>query len=57
MQMYRAITRACKSGIKHFMKTKMGEEKEEAMVREIIELTRGQYGNNTLEQYFSNKGV
>ena len=49
--MYRIITGACKAGTEQFLQT-LGELKPEYTVQEIIELTKGQYGAETLKKFF-----
>ena len=49
--MYRIITGACKAGTEQFLQT-LGELKPEYTVQEIIELTKGQYGAETLRKFF-----
>ena len=49
--MYRIITGACKAGTEHFLQS-LGELKPEYTVQEIIELTKGQYGAETLRKFF-----
>ena len=49
--MYRIITGACRAGTEQFLST-IREFKDEYTVREIIEITRGQYGANRLQKFF-----
>ena len=49
--MYRIITGACKAGTERFLAT-LGQLKDEYTVRDIIEITRGQYGAATLQKFF-----
>ena len=49
--MYRVITGACQQGTQAFLNS-MTEQKDEYTVREIIELTDGQYNNNLLKKFF-----
>ena len=49
--MYRIITGACKAGTERFLES-LGELKDEYTVQEIIELTAGQYGAETLKKFF-----
>ena len=49
--MYRIITGACQAGTQRFIDS-LAEIKEEYTIREIIELTRGQYGGGTFEVFF-----
>ena len=51
--MYRVITGACKAGTAHFLDG-LAEIKDEYTVREIIELTKGQYGAETFKKFFEN---
>ena len=49
--MYRVITGACQAGTKQFIE-RLPELKEAYSVREMIELTRGQYGADKFEEFF-----
>ena len=49
--MYRVITGACRAGTEQFLST-ITEFKDEYTVREIIEITKGQYGSNRLQKFF-----
>ncbi len=51
VMMYRVITGACRQGTQNFLES-LHEIKEEYTVREIMELTKGQYGFNTFERFF-----
>ena len=50
--MYRVITGACEYGVKSFIKGQ-GKMKKKYSVSEIIDLTKGQYGNNDYKEFFS----
>ena len=50
--MYRVITGACRQGTQRFIDS-LGELKESYSIREIIELTRGQYGAERFAEFFS----
>ena len=47
---YRIITGACRAGTESFLNT-LKEVKESYIVSEIIELTKGQYGNGTFRSF------
>lgn len=49
--MYRIITGACRQGTENFLST-IKEFKENYTIRELIEITRGQYGATTFEKFF-----
>lgn len=49
--MYRVITGACQAGTQQFLEN-LPELKEAYSVREMIELTRGQYGADKFEEFF-----
>ncbi len=49
--MYRIITGACRAGTEQFLST-IKEFKNKYTVRELIEITRGQYGASTFENFF-----
>ena len=53
--MYRIITGACKAGTEQFLST-IREFKDEYTVREIIDITKGQYGANRLQKFFEELG-
>lgn len=52
IQMYRIITGACRQGTKRFVDS-LGELKEKYTVREVIEITDGQYNSKRLKEFFS----
>ena len=49
--MYRIITGACRAGTESFLST-IKEFKDSYTIRELIEITRGQYGASTFEKFF-----
>lgn len=49
--MYRIITGACQQGTQHFIDG-LKEIKDEYTIREIVELTKGQYGHETFKKFF-----
>ena len=49
--MYRIITGACRAGTEQFLST-IKEFKDKYTVRELIEITRGQYGASAFENFF-----
>ncbi|MCK9544880.1 MAG: hypothetical protein M0R03_22935 [Novosphingobium sp.] len=51
---YRVITGACSYGTKDFIENRLPKKKETYTIAEIIELTKGEYGNNTFEEFFIN---
>ena len=51
VEMYRGITGACSSGTKHFAQS-INDLKKEYSIAEVIEITAGQYGNDTLVEFF-----
>ena len=52
IESYRVITGACESGVRHFVETQ-GKLKRRYTVREVIEITRGQYGNEEYAKFFA----
>ena len=48
---YRCITGACSGGVSHFLKTI--KEKQEYKIGEIIDLTKGEYGNTVFTSFFN----
>ena len=50
---YRVITGSCSFGTKDFVEHRLGENKKEVYtIREIIELTKGEYGNKAFKDFF-----
>ena len=47
---YRCITGACSGGVSHFLKSI--KEKQEYKIGEIIDLTKGEYGNKEFTSFF-----
>jgi hypothetical protein len=54
IESYRVITGACEYGVRCFVEGQ-GKLKSKYTVREVIELTKGQYGNAEYFTFFSNK--
>ena len=50
VEMYRSITGACAAGTKSFV-DQFNIEKKEYTIREVIKLTSGQYGHDTLVRF------
>lgn len=50
--MYRIITGACAQGSKRFVEDLGDKLKERYTIREMLELTRGQYGSESFEKFF-----
>ena len=55
IKMYRCITGACESGTKHFVENVLQDKRKKYTVKEVIELTKGQYNNKQLQEFFKNK--
>lgn len=51
IQMYRVITGACEQGTRMFVEC-LGKVPRNLTVKKIIELTKGQYGNDTFKKFF-----
>ena len=50
---YRVITGACSFGTRDFIKNRLGNNKKDKYtIKEIIELTEGEYGNTTFKNFF-----
>jgi len=49
---YRVITGTCSFGTKDFVNNKLGKPKKEYKISEIIEITEGQYGNESFKTFF-----
>lgn len=47
--MYRVITGSCESGTRYFVEQNKDKIKESYTIREVIELTKGQYNNLLVE--------
>ncbi len=54
IKMYRIITGACEFGTKQFVSS-LNKTKKKYSVKEIIDLTSGQFGNEKLRQFFKDK--
>ena len=52
IQCYRVITGACAAGTRGFCET-LGKMKSKYSIREIIELTKGQYGHESFTEFFN----
>lgn len=55
IECYRVITGACSAGTRHFCEDVLTDKKEKYTIREIIEKTKGQYGNETFREFFVKK--
>ena len=55
IECYRVITGACSAGTRQFCENILTVKKEKYTVREIAELTRGQYGSETFVDFFNDK--
>ena len=52
--MYRIITGACKQGTDMFISSlKPDAIKDKYTIQEIIDITNGQYGNDTFKKFFN----
>ena len=54
IKMYRVITGACESGTRYFVENNK-IEKTEFKIKELIELTEGQFGNEIFKQFFKGR--
>ena len=54
IQMYRSITGACEFGTKNFVLS-LKIKKKKYSIKEVIEITKGQYGNDIVKQFFMKK--
>lgn len=52
IECYRVITGACSFGTKDFVENYLSEKKERYTVQEMIDLTKGRYGNETFKEFF-----
>ena len=55
IECFRVITGACSFGTKDFVENYLAEKKDKYTIREMIELTRGRYGNETFKDFFNKK--
>jgi len=55
IKMYRVITGACEFGTKNFINQNKIDEKKIYTIKEIINITSGQYGNQKLQEFFKCK--
>ena len=55
IKMYRVITGACEVGTRNFVES-LSKRKKKYTVAEIIEQTKGQYGNETFKEFFKQCG-
>ena len=53
IEMYRVITGACSMGTKSFVKAQAVGVEDEFTVKELIELTTGQFGATTFKEFFA----
>lgn len=53
VESYRVITGACEAGVRSFVTAHLGKLKARYTVKEVIDLTRGQYGNQVYEEFFT----
>lgn len=49
--LYRTVTGACESGTRYFVEQNADKVKDSFKVKEIIALTKGQYGNDSLVNF------
>ena len=52
IECYRVITGACSFGTKDFVENYLSEKKDKYTIREVIELTKGRYGNEIFKEFF-----
>ncbi len=50
---YRVLTGACRLGVQEFLENRLAKTKNEYLVSEVIELTKGEYGSQQFEQFFN----
>ncbi len=55
IESYRVITGACEAGVKQFVQSH-GKLRRKYTVREVIEITRGQFGNREYADFFGTAG-
>ena len=55
--MYRIITGACSGGVRAFLNGNLQiTSNKKYTIEEILDLTNGEYGNNTIRKFFEKKG-
>ena len=52
IKMYRCITGACEGGTRHFVENVLQDKRKKYTIKEVIELTKGQYNNEKLQEFF-----
>ena len=54
IECYRVITGACAAGTRDYVENRLPKpHKEKYTIREIIDLTDGEYGSNALKEFFT----
>lgn len=53
IECYRVITGACSAGTRHFCEDILTIKKKKYTIKEIIDLTKGQYRNETFKDFFA----
>jgi len=52
IECYRVITGACSFGTKDFVSNRLIKKEKEYTIAQIIEATKGEYGNSTFKHFF-----
>ena len=52
IECYRIITGACSFGTKDFVSNRLIKKEKEYTIAQMIEVTKGEYGNSTFRQFF-----
>jgi len=52
IKMYRSITGACEGGTKYFVEQNEDKLKDKFNIKELIDLTKGQFGNTKFKEFF-----
>ena len=55
VECYRVITGACLFGVKDFVNCKLKDRKDIYTIKEILELTNGEYGSESFKEFLTNK--
>ena len=53
IECYRVITGACSAGTRQFCENILTVKKDRYTVREMMELTKGQYGSKMFKEFFA----
>lgn len=52
VEMYRVLTGSCSFGTKDFVENRLKDKKAEYSIKEILEITKNEYGSTSLQEFF-----